>query len=554
MTLLRSLLALWAGLALAASGHGQDGAKTGGGGSPPERDDINPALPTVFIAGDSTAARARGDVVQGWGVPFADYFDPTKVNIANRARSGRSSRTFVTEGLWEQLLVDVKPGDTILIQFGHNDGGSISSQAARGSLPGVGEETREIQHPLTGQTEIVRTYGWYLRKMIADAKERGARPIVLSPTVRNEWTGGRLLRGPARHSRWAYEAARMTAVPFVEVMHAMADRFEILGEEKVRAFYPQDATHFNQLGAELHAAQVVAGLKGLRPSPVADVLSAKGDAVAADRHAWLRLPWPADVRLPSLVLVGDSTVRNGRGDGVNGQWGWGDFLSPYFDLSRINLVNRAVGGTGVRSYVAAGHWENTLALVKPGDVVVLQFGHNDNGPKAPLRGIGEETEERETVAGKPPEIEHTWGWHLRRYVADIRARGATPIICSLVPRKMWRQGRIVRTADAHADWARAVADREGVAFIDLHERIAQKYETLGEEPVNALFADERVHTSALGAEVNAGCFVEGLAALPDNPLAPYLRRSPQPSENPAGGSERVPARRRSPGSGGASGR
>lgn len=520
---LRSLVALWAGLAFAALSHSQVESKPGSGGSPPERDDINPGLPTVFIAGDSTAARGRGEGGQGWGVPFADYFDPTKVNIANRARGGRSGRTFVTEGLWDQLLADVKPGDTVLIQFGHNDGGAINAQAARGSLPGIGEETREIQHVLTGRSEVVHTYGWYLRRMIADAKQRGAQPIVLSPTVRNEWVDGRIARSPARHTRWAYDVAKMTAVPFVDVMHTMADRFEVLGEAKVRAFYPKDRIHFNELGAELHAAQVVAGLKGLRPSPVAEVLSAKGDAVPADRHAWLRLPRPDDHRLPSLVLVGDSTVRNGRGDGVNGQWGWGDFLRPYFDLTRMNVVNRAVGGTGVRSYISAGHWENTLALVKAGDVVVLQFGHNDNGPKAPLRGIGEETEERETVPGKPPEIEHTWGWHLRRYVADIRARGAMPIICSLVPRKMWRHGKIVRTGDGHADWARAVAEREGVAFIDLHERIARKYEAMGEAAVNALFADERVHTSAEGAEVNAAAFVEGLAALPENPLAAHLR-------------------------------
>src|SRR5437870_295582 len=54
---------------------------------------LNPALPTIFIAGDSTAARGQGERQQGWGVPFADYFDPAKVNVANRARGGRSSRT-----------------------------------------------------------------------------------------------------------------------------------------------------------------------------------------------------------------------------------------------------------------------------------------------------------------------------------------------------------------------------------------------------------------------------------------------------------------------------
>ena len=69
---------------------------------------LNPALPTLFIAGDSTAAKNNGNPTQGWGVPFAGYFDPAKLNVVNRARGGRSSRTFISEGLWDQLLADVK--------------------------------------------------------------------------------------------------------------------------------------------------------------------------------------------------------------------------------------------------------------------------------------------------------------------------------------------------------------------------------------------------------------------------------------------------------------
>src|SRR5690242_2923509 len=61
---------------------------------------LNPALPSLFIAGDSTAARGAGEAQQGWAVPFASYFDSEKVNVVNCARGGRSSRTFVTEGLW----------------------------------------------------------------------------------------------------------------------------------------------------------------------------------------------------------------------------------------------------------------------------------------------------------------------------------------------------------------------------------------------------------------------------------------------------------------------
>ena len=73
------------------------------------------ARPSIFIAGNSTAARGAGERQQGWGVPFAAYFDTTKVDVVNRARGGRSSRTFVSEGLWHQLIADVMPGDVVLI-------------------------------------------------------------------------------------------------------------------------------------------------------------------------------------------------------------------------------------------------------------------------------------------------------------------------------------------------------------------------------------------------------------------------------------------------------
>src|SRR5471032_2005695 len=89
---------------------------------------LDPKLPTIFVAGDSTAAVGAGEAQQGWAVPFADYFDSTKVNVANRARGGRSSRTFITEGTWDKLLADVKTGDFVLIQFGHNDGGALNDE------------------------------------------------------------------------------------------------------------------------------------------------------------------------------------------------------------------------------------------------------------------------------------------------------------------------------------------------------------------------------------------------------------------------------------------
>src|SRR5690606_37970808 len=113
--------------------------------------ELRPARPTLFIAGDSTAADGAPNAI-GWGKWLGDYFDGEKIRVVNRALGGRSSRTFVTEGHWEKLLSEVKAGDTVIIQFGHNDGAARNGpRVARGSLPGLGDEIEEIDNVITKQ-------------------------------------------------------------------------------------------------------------------------------------------------------------------------------------------------------------------------------------------------------------------------------------------------------------------------------------------------------------------------------------------------------------------
>ena len=218
--------------------------------------------PTLFIVGDSTASNGAD---RGWGSHLGKFFDATKINVVNRARAGRSSRTFQAEGLWEKVLADMKAGDFVLVQFGHNDGGPLVERPGRGSLKGFGEETQEIT-TADGQKEVVHAYGWYLRKYASDARAKGATPLFLSLTVRNEWPGGKVERGSGR---------------FVDLTDIIADRYEAMGQAKVKEFFPQDHMHTTAAGAELNASLVVAGIKGLKDTPLAEKLSAKGKEVEA---------------------------------------------------------------------------------------------------------------------------------------------------------------------------------------------------------------------------------------------------------------------------------
>lgn len=492
----------------------------------------DPKLPTVWVIGDSTANNQNH---RGWADPFADYFDASKINVVNRARAGRSSRTFVTEGLWENVQRDLKPGDFVLIQFGHNDGSAPDKDRARGSLPGIGDESKEFTLP-NGNQEVVHTFGFYMRKFIAETKSKGATPIVLSLTVRNIWTNGKVERGSGSFGKWSADIAKAEGVTFVDVTNAIADRYETMGESAVKPLFPEDHTHTSPEGADLNASLVVAGLKGLKDHPLVTFLSAKGQGVEAyplvitQEMAVRRLPVPANPDLPTLFLIGDSTVRNGRGDGANGQWGWGEPLANLFDAAKINVVNRAVGGLSSRTYLTQGHWDRVLAMLKPGDIVMMQFGHNDGGPlddaaraRGTLKGAGDETKEIDNPITKKHETVHTYGWYLKKFIADTRAKGATPIVCSLIPRKIWKDGKIARNSDSYGGWAAQVASSEDVAFVDLNELIARRYDELGPEKVEPLFGDEHTHTSRAGAELNAEIVVAGLRELKKNPLEGYLK-------------------------------
>lgn len=235
-------------------------------------------------------------------------------------------------------------------------------------------------------------------------------------------------------------------------------------------------------------------------------------------------PVPAKAELPTLWLIGDSTVRNGsKGDnGPNGQWGWGAPITAYFDLNQINVVNRALGGTSSRSFYSGDLWKNLKPLIKPGDFVLIQFGANDNGGakgKGGLNGTGDEAE----MNGE--ETVHSFGWYLKQFVAETRAQGATPILCSLTPRKAWTEDGKFSGNERHVPWTEQVAKETNTPYVPLNAIISRTYEKLGREKVDTLYVPspgEKLHTGWDGAVVNAECVIAGLKALPVDPLEKFF--------------------------------
>jgi len=229
---------------------------------------------------------------------------------------------------------------------------------------------------------------------------------------------------------------------------------------------------------------------------------------------------------PVFHIIGDSTVRNSNKE----TWGWGTPIAALFDSTRIQVENNAMAGRSTRTFLSEGRWDKVLQSLKPGDFLSMQFGHNDGsapdtskaGRRGVLKGTGEETKVLTWPDGHVETV-HTYGWYLRKFVREAKAKGAIPIIVSMIPRNQFKEGKVLRVADNFGKWAATVAKEEGAYFIDLNQIVADQYDQMGPEKVKSFFPGDHTHTNLEGAKFNAAAVVAGIRMLKDCPLNQYLK-------------------------------
>ncbi|WP_033072989.1 rhamnogalacturonan acetylesterase [Sphingopyxis sp. MWB1] len=224
------------------------------------------ATPTLFIASDSTASdyAANRYPQSGWGTFIGCAL--TGVKVDNRAIGGRSTRTFIDEGRWNALRQSLKAGDTVLIQFGHND--ASKSKPERFAAP----ET---------------SYRQNLVSFIADVRAAGATPILLTPVARRSFEGEKAKADFPEYSAIVRELAASLNVELIDLESRSRQLLDQLGREASRAYYLhypagtypafpkgiEDDTHFSEVGAR-HIANLVAEGLAQSAAPVARHVSA----------------------------------------------------------------------------------------------------------------------------------------------------------------------------------------------------------------------------------------------------------------------------------------
>ena len=190
---------------------------------------------TIFIAGDSTAAErdtSNDNPERGWGQMLQNYFNKNFVVVDNHARGGRSSKSFIDEGRWDEILKKMQKGDYAIIQFWHNDG--------------VEDEARH--------TEPNSTFLEYLTKYATDTIEHGGIPILMSPVSRRWWKNGVLVNAEGDYRFGAEKVSKKLGFHYVDAFEITTKVVQDLGEEGSKKLFmisegKDDNTHYTIYGA-----------------------------------------------------------------------------------------------------------------------------------------------------------------------------------------------------------------------------------------------------------------------------------------------------------------
>lgn len=266
----------------------------------------------------------------------------------------------------------------------------------------------------------------------------------------------------------------------------------------------------------------------------------------------LALPVMAFAQVPAdtitVFMIGDSTMANKPLDKENQERGWGQMLPIYLE-GAIKVDNHAVNGRSSKSFIDEGRWEKVHEQIRPGDYVIIQFGHNDEKAKSP---------DRYTVPGS------TFDANLKKFVNETREKGGTPILMNSIVRrnfpangiaaaqtddrqKTWKKGLENYPAegdtlvDTHGDYRIApknVAEEMGVVFVDMNTLTHELVQGLGKDSSKDLFMwmpvgkyefapngrIDNTHLNVYGGIVVSRLAVNALAEKVPA-LKPYIRRT-----------------------------
>lgn len=371
----------------------------------------------IDLIGDSTQTDNAG-----YGRGFCANFT-ARVDCLNMAKGGASTHTYREQGLWDRALA-TKP-DYMVIQFGHND-------------------MVDPKNPMPRQTPLP-DYVANLKRFVTEARSAGIKPVLCTPLTRRYFgADGKIHSDLTEYSNAMKGVAREMHVPLIDLQADSIAYLDKVGEAEGNklAITKKDAdgatifdkTHLDWAGSYVFGRIVAVDLGKAVPSLKKYVLPQAAKLPPEGEKA-MRIINGGPV---TIVLVGDSTVATGGG------WGPGfcAVMKP-----NVTCIDDALNGRTTKSFIDQGAWQK--ALDRHGDYYLIQFGHNDQKPGAHL---------------PVPAFED----YLQRYVDNVRAIGAVPVLVTSLSRRTFRDGKVVEDLNEYANATKEVGARNGITVVDLN--------------------------------------------------------------------------------------
>ena len=477
--------------------------------------------PVLFLVGNSTmrtGTLGNGNNGQwGWGFYAHEYYDENKITVENHALGGTSPRTFYTM-LWQPVLEAVKKGDYVFLELGHNDNGPIDSIRARSSYRPDGklevkEDSISIYNKVTRKQETVYTFGGYMRRFINEIRAKGATPILFTLTPRNDYEADnpkRIQRKLSDFTPAIFAIGKETNTPVIDLNDISATKLEQYGPWKTNYHFYLDKIHSSAYGARMNAASAAEGILASNAPQVAFLKSCLNDRVNPKRCDQNRQQGK-----PMVFLCGDSTGKN-EDSNPDGMWGWGSQGYTVFDANKCVFQNQAKAGRSTRTYIDEGRWDEVYNSLQKGDVVLIQFGHNDIGGIKDGKERGVIASAKDSCAVYRMEssgiyqVIYSYGWYLKKMIRDTQEKGAIPVLLSLTPRNEWHEGNghsrgfiypvkektgksyIERRNETYGSWCRTVARETGCEFVDIHNITANALDKMGPKKAASYFKNDHL--------------------------------------------------------------
>ena len=485
--------------------------------------------PVIFLVGNSTMRNGtlgNGNNGQwGWGYFEHLYWNEQHISVENHALGGMSTRTFYRD-LWQPVLKGIQKGDYVFLELGHNDNGPLDSGRARSCIKGIGHDSTLVTIQETGRKEMVYTFGGYIRKYVAEIRAKGAIPVLLTLTPRNDYEPNnptKIQRKLNDFTPWIKAMSEELNTPYIDLNDISATKLEKYGKWKTNYFFFGDKIHSSEFGAKMNAASCAEGIEACNHPDVAQLKT----YLRQDMVRPKRIDQNRKKGKPVVFTTGDSTMKNTDSD-ENGMWGWGAVANSVFDEKKCTVINAGKAGRSTRTFLYEGLWDNVYNSLEPGDYVLIQFGHNDIGPidrdkeRGVIASAADTCHIYRLQSNGQYKVIYSFGWYLKKFIQDVREKGATPILLSLTPRNEWPGGKIERRNDSYGKWYREVVAETGVEFVDVHNITADALDKIGREGAKEYYNNDHTHTSKRGAMLNAQSVAKGLKDI-KSPLAKLLK-------------------------------